>query len=451
MIEETIFIQIASYRDPELIKTLTDCVNNAHSPENLRFGICKQYCDTDTFNDMSEFENDPRFKFINIDWKEAKGVCWARHLVQNEYNNEMYTLQIDSHHRFVPGWDTLCKDMVKQLQKKGYMKPLLTSYIPSYDPDNDPAARQPNPWYMQFDRFIPEGAIFFIPTTMEDHKTRTEPMRSRFYSAHFCFTLGQFCTEVRHDPNYYFHGEEISIAARAYTHGYDLFHPHKVICWHEYTRKGRRKHWEDHDSNSGSRYGWTTVNTSCHQRNRTLFGMDETDSTSVDFGKFGFGTERTLEDYERYSGIKFDRRGVLNYTWPAHHEAPSPNYIDNPDIYPTREDWLNDFGRNWCVDVWLANKDITTPDHADCDFWCCTVHDKNGVEIYREDLPEYRIAEEIQKDNASFFLKFVNDTKPAAWCVLPHSKSKGWLTRIGPIAIKLPNSKFEILNNINND
>ena len=39
MKEETIFIQIASYRDPELPITLQSCIENANNPENLRFGI----------------------------------------------------------------------------------------------------------------------------------------------------------------------------------------------------------------------------------------------------------------------------------------------------------------------------------------------------------------------------------------------------------------------------
>ena len=448
MNNETIFIQIASYRDPELPKTIQSCLENANKPENLRFGICRQSKEGDDFDRLGDLENDPRFRIIEVDWRDARGVCWARNLVQNEYKGETYTLQIDSHHRFVPGWDSICIDSIKQLQKKGHKKPLLTAYLPSYDPSNDPGKRINEPWFMEFDRFIPEGAIFFLPSTIPDYHNKIYPVRSRFYSAHFCFTLGQFCHEVPHDPDYYFHGEEISIAVRAFTHGYDLFHPHKVICWHEYTRVGRDKHWEDHDVDSGSSFGWTSVNNACHFRNRTLFGMDETEKGNLDFGKFGFGSERTLEDYERYAGIKFDRRGVMQYTWPEYKEAPTPNYVDNPDVYPTKEDWLNGFGRNWCVDIWLAHDWISTPEHEDCDFWCCTAHDENGDEIYREDLNEYRIREELEKDNASFFLKFCSDKKPKSWAVLPHSKSNGWLERIGPNLIELPNSKYENINGI---
>jgi len=445
--EETIYIQIAAYRDPELPKTIEDCLKNANKPENLRFGICKQSKEGDNFDDISKYDNDPRFRVINVDWRDAKGVCWARNLVQNEYNGEKYTLQIDSHHRFAPGWDTICIDMLKQLQKKGHKKPLLTGYIPSFEPWNDPEGRQQDPWFMEFDRFIPEGAIFFLPATIPDYETRTEPMRSRFYSAHFCFTVGEFCNEVKHDPDYYFHGEEISIAVRAFTYGYDLFHPHKVVCWHEYTRVGRDKHWEDHDVDTEKTKGWVSVNNACHLKNRTLFGMDETNNEGIDFGKFGFGNVRTLEEYEMYSGIKFDKRGVMEYTWPERKEPPNPDYVNSPELFPTREDWVNAFGRNWCVDIWIAKNQINTPDHADCDFWCVTAHDENGDEIYREDRNRWQIDEELKKDAASFFLKFCSDKEPRSWCVLPHSPSKGWLERIGPHNVNLPKSKIELTNN----
>ncbi len=62
------------------------------------------------------------------------------------------------------------------------------------------------------------------------------PLRARFVSAHFLFTLGAFVNDVPYDPELYFHGEEIMLAIRAFTHGYDLFHPPEHILWHEYTR-----------------------------------------------------------------------------------------------------------------------------------------------------------------------------------------------------------------------
>ena len=50
----TIFVQIASYRDPQLIPTLNNMLMNADHPENLHIGICWQHGDdepTDIFLD----------------------------------------------------------------------------------------------------------------------------------------------------------------------------------------------------------------------------------------------------------------------------------------------------------------------------------------------------------------------------------------------------------------
>ena len=35
-----IFIQIASYRDPQIIPTIKDCIDKAKKPENLRVLDC---------------------------------------------------------------------------------------------------------------------------------------------------------------------------------------------------------------------------------------------------------------------------------------------------------------------------------------------------------------------------------------------------------------------------
>ena len=281
-----IFVQIASYRDPQLIPTLKSMIENAKNPKKLIIGICRQFHPDDKFDVLDEYKNDKRFRVTDVLYSESKGVCWARNQVQQLYGGEDYTLQIDSHMRFEKNWDETFIKMIKQLQKKGFEKPLLTGYVSSFNPENDPEQRIREPWRMAFDRFIPEGAVFFLPESIPGWQDLKEPVPARFYSAHFCFTLGKFSVEVQHDPEFYFHGEEISIAVRAFTHGYDLFHPHKVAIWHEYTRKGRTKQWDDDKE-------WGIKNSTSHKKNRQLFGMDGEEIT-MDFSKYGFGTERSL-------------------------------------------------------------------------------------------------------------------------------------------------------------
>ena len=45
-----IFIQIASFCDPQLGITIKDCIENSKHPEKLVFGITNQYNPDDEFN-----------------------------------------------------------------------------------------------------------------------------------------------------------------------------------------------------------------------------------------------------------------------------------------------------------------------------------------------------------------------------------------------------------------
>jgi hypothetical protein len=379
----------------------------------LVFGIARQFHPDDKFDDLSEYENDNRFRVLDIPYLESKGACWARHLIQQLYKDEEYTLQIDSHMRFEKNWDDEMIKMIKQLQKKGHKKPLLTGYVSSFDPDNDPAARVNEPWRMVFDRFIPEGAVFFLPETIPGWQNLKEPVTARFYSAHYCFTLGQFSKEVQHDPDYYFHGEEISIAARAYTHGYDLFHPHKVLIWHEYTRKGRTKQWDD-DKN------WVEKNNFCHKKNRALFGMDGEEP--MEFGIFGFGAERTLRDYEKYSGLLFSKRAIQQ-------ETIDKKYPPNTYNYSTEEEWMESFASIFkhCIDIGYSQ----VPED-DYEFWAVAFHDENDNTLYRKDADpnEIRGMKNDPDGYCKVWREFQTTVKPKYWVVWPYSISKGWGERI---------------------
>ena len=414
--EKTIFVQIASYRDPQLIPTLENMIQNAKFPENLRFGICRQYSPEDGFDDLIQYKKDKRFNILDVLHEYSNGVCWARNQVQQLYNGEKYTMQIDSHMRFAENWDETFVGMIEQLQEMGIPKPLLTGYVSSFDPENDPAARVQEPWRMAFDRFIPEGAVFFLPETIPSWQELESPVPARFYSAHFCFTLGEFSYEVQHNPEYYFHGEEISIAARAYTWGYDLFHPHKVAVWHEYTRKGRTKQWDDDKK-------WVEKNNHSHLTNRKLFGMDGETQEGHE-GKYGFGVARTLREYEEYAGILFEKRAVQQYTL-------DKNYPPNPGIesFGTQEDWKNSFAQIFkhCIDV--SYDSVTEEDY---NFWVVAFHTENDETIFRKDADKDEIRRMMNDPDkyCKIWREFPTTHKPKYWVVWPHSESKGWCERL---------------------
>ena len=60
---------------------------------------------------------------------------------------------------------------------------------------------------------------------------------------------------------------------------------------------------------------WGEKNSHSHLTNRKLFGMDGEEQEGHE-GIYGFGTERTLRQYEEYSGLLFSKRAIQQQ---SHH------------------------------------------------------------------------------------------------------------------------------------
>ena len=197
---KTIFISIASYRDNELDRTITDCLHKAARPERLFFGIHWQHDNHEFF----EHSFGPRVKVIETDYRQSRGACWARHEAQKLYNGEDYVLQLDSHMRFVQGWDLICIDSLAQLQERGNRKVLISNLMPSYDPDDDRNLPQRYLIY-RLGEFNPDGALQLKASVVsQSPRNRFSPGLS--ISAAFLFSIGDLYRDVKIDPDLYFRG-----------------------------------------------------------------------------------------------------------------------------------------------------------------------------------------------------------------------------------------------------
>jgi len=406
----TIFVQIAAYRDPELLTTIKDCLSKAAHPEHLTFAIAWQHNPYEAWDTLDEYKDNPQFRILDIDYRDAKGVCWARAQLNELYEGQKYTLQLDSHHRFAEHWDTTVIEMLENLRSEDCPKPLLSSYLPSYHPAQEPNGRIMSPWIMEFDRFAPEGPVHFQPHTIDDFMERDRPIPSRFISGHFIFTDGVFCQEVPYDPTYYFHGEEINLSVRAYMAGYDLFAPHRVFIWHEYTREGKKKHWDDHTD-------WPELDKKSHAHNRDILGIDNPHSEKL-LPKH----QRTLRDYEKYAGLEFSTRRAHKKTI----EKILPP-VSTDDI--SHKNGLMNYHK-MCIDIYRP-----TFTENDYDAWAIAFEDVSGKEIYRQDANEQEIQQllsvpvEVDKF-IHIWRSFYSETIPVRWIVWPHSRSKEWTERL---------------------
>ena len=76
---------------------------------------------------------------------------------------------------------------------------------------------------------------------------------------------------------------------------------------------------------------WGEKNKHSHHTNRKLFGMDGETQEGHD-GPFGFGTIRTLREYERYAGLLFEKRAVDQHCLDKKY-APSPVIEDEEEWF----------------------------------------------------------------------------------------------------------------------
>lgn len=390
MSDNKIFVQIASYRDPELLPTIRDCIKKSKNPQNLTFGLCWQRDETES---LAEFSKDKSFRVLDYHWSQSKGLCWARSEIQKLWEGEEYTLQLDSHHRFADNWDQELIDMMKLVDSK---KPILTSYAGMYRP-SDNQLLNIEPYKMVASNFTPGGTILFRPHSIPNWEALKAPIRARFVSGHYFFTIGQHCKEYKYDPNIYFAGDEISLSIRSFTLGYDLFHPHKTLVWHEYTREGRTKHWtdfskENQDKKIVERPWWEMDNDS----KRRLRHMLQEEDNKIDLGEYGLGSVRTHSDYECYAGIHFKNRKL------------HPNTLKgvDPPINDTSE-WHKIEEKEYSLSL-----DIQKPD-TDYKFIYIGIEDDKGEVIHRIDMTDYE-----QKINVNF-KSFTAPYKWVYWIYMP--------------------------------
>ena len=273
----SIFIQIPSYRDFELNKTIASAVSNASGSNKLSFGVHNCIL----FDGEIEVKTDyPEWVTINSATSIAPqniGLQQARYLANEFYNGEDYYLQTDSHMRFVENWDVSLIGGIKK-----------------------------------YDAFYQCGISF--EENIEQFKNTLIPTQTAKVSSNTCgyiksvsggsiFTLGEF-SKIKPNQTIAFWGEEPLIAARAFTHGFDLVMPFSHAIFHLYHSqqtfaKVRRHHvWADFPEI------WAELDAMSKTEYKKIF-------TERVVGDGALGYVRTLDEYEQFSGLNF-RDGTIN-------------------------------------------------------------------------------------------------------------------------------------------
>ncbi len=294
--EPRIFVNIASYRDTECQWTVKDLFDKAAEPDRVFVGICWQFVPGEDDDCFLEQTRPDQCRVAEFHAKDSRGVCWARRHSQKLWQGEEYTLQIDSHMRFVPEWDKVVLEMLDECASE---KAILSTYPIPYEPPDklsDDAIVTIKPKFFDKHRVLAFRSVAVAPKD-----SPPDPQPSAFCAAGLLFGPSAIIEDAPYDPHIYFQGEEITLAVRLWTRGWDIFSPSKVIAYHDYTNRADRvRHWKDE-------VDWATLNNLSVARVRHLLGVEQSADPEVfkDLDQFGLGTDRTLADYEAFSGVNF--------------------------------------------------------------------------------------------------------------------------------------------------
>ena len=180
-----------------------------------------------------------------------------------------------------------------------------------------------------------------------------------------------------------------------------MFHPNCLIAWHEYTRKGRTKHWDDN-----SEWWEKDKESKAHFRDLISKFINGEGISVLKGGKqqYGLGINRTFKEYEEYAELDFgkakdlykENRGEKSYIYTL--KLPSSTNDDKDAETETDSDIRDNY-----------------------QFVAIIIQDELNEEIYRIDLSD----SDIYKTQLD--ISFTSKSEPFKWIYYPYDKKDGWI------------------------
>lgn len=302
-------MSIASYRDSETYWTLSSLFGAAHRPERVVAAVVWQV-DLETDSEFMRLgAKTPwrrQVRHLILDHSEARGPCHARALAQKLWQGEEYCLQIDSHTRFVDGWDTELQSMLADAERMSeHGKAVISTYPPGYEREGASASLPPDrtPTALAATHFDADGMLRIKGVRLPSRQLPA-PLPARFWAAGLSFSRGSWVAEVPYpgDLQGLFFGEEMLMLARMWCRGWDVFSPPTSVAFHLWSRAHRPTFQQDAVIPPAQR-------AAAQERVKALLAGRAGDSC---WGKgVGAGVVRSLEQWYQHTGVDFSR-GTLS-------------------------------------------------------------------------------------------------------------------------------------------
>lgn len=333
-----ILVEIPAYCDPETVPTVMSAFMNAANPGRVHFAV---YLQDDDASKLDALDKIPNCRVAHVSPADAPGLCAARYECHKMRDHEEFVLRIDSHMRFARYWDIAllfswlqCRD--PRAIVTDYAAPLSTDELEMPLDDDHFISK-----VEMFGRFV---VPYFFFDGMCDLRFQTngfvlplKPGRGAFIGGHFVFGRAEIDIEVPSDPMMDFSADEDTMAARYWTHGFNLYQCSPRYIYHLYNREAKYgKAVKSGDSGNARRKRQL-------RRMEVLLGIREDPGVNL-FG-FGLGTVRSLAEYEAYAGIDFRKQLIRKFAAEGRFEGDHTA----DDMRPV--DWYAQFQKDFGYDA----------------------------------------------------------------------------------------------------
>lgn len=268
---EKIFINIVALLEAELKPTIKDLLENAAEPSRLHFSVVVQDEESQEqwLRELIKFYGATlTYKFIPLE--KVRGIGYARSLAQEPLSLDYeYYLQLDAHSRSneewdnrliqwhnTDGWDVDGKFIYSTYPKVyGYVNDLgsdvdIASLITDkgqsiyYENEIGLDGTKYNKAMLQLGKKLDENGHGYevkrVPW-VKDIKKRNHQL----FCAGFAFGRTEHFLDVPYDPNFFYTGEELSMAYRFFSKNVKIIEPYENLFYHDYYghKNGRRPSW----------------------------------------------------------------------------------------------------------------------------------------------------------------------------------------------------------------
>jgi len=272
-------VGIACRLDNELLSTIQSMKESADDFSSIDVVIYNQD-EEHTMWKQSQFPDN--VTLVNVEYSKTTTVTHARYVTQAYIKPQhKYYLGIDSHTQFDKGWDTLIKNAIDGYGKKV----VLTSYPPGYylDMETTPYTRTNETMIVPLanalnDSGIIQKSISFSDEDVDYHKS--------IFAGGYHATTIDWLWEVGYDPYTHWKYEEIDLALRSYTHGYDLMNYKITPVYHLYGQPNRK---------FIDAYEWRYGMGYTDRINSKILGKNRTYMES----RFSMGNKRSIRDFNK--------------------------------------------------------------------------------------------------------------------------------------------------------